>query len=141
MSVVSFDHAAIPTTDADGMIVFYRDMGFEILGEDEWRAGKSRIFSIVFGNSKINVHGPDFWPSPDFTLRGPTAVPGCGDFCFVWAGGLTSLQEALAAAGATIEEGPVRRQGGRGGGQDWGISIYTRDPDRNLLEFIVYDEA
>ena len=33
------------------------------------------------------------------------------------------------------------RQGGRSGGQDWGTSIYTRDPDRNLLEFIVYDEV
>ena len=32
------------------------------------------------------------------------------------------------------------RQGGRGGGQDWGVSVYVRDPDRNLLEFIVYDD-
>ena len=141
MPVVGFDHAAIPTADPEAMIAFYRAMSFEILDEDAWRAGERRIFSIAFGDSKINVHGPDFWPSPEFTLRGPSAVPGCGDFCFVWAGGLEALQDALAAAGAAIEEGPVPRQGGRGGGQDWGTSIYTRDPDRNLLEFIVYDEV
>ena len=140
MPVVGFDHAAIPAGDAEAMIAFYRRLGFTILGEAEWRSGASRIFSIVFGDSKINVHGPDFWPQPEFTLRGPTAVPGCGDFCFVWAGGLEALQETLAAAGAEIEEGPVPRQGGRGGGQAQGTSIYTRDPDRNLLEFIVYDE-
>ena len=141
MPVVGFDHASIPTADPDAMIAFYRAMGFAILHEDAWRAGERPVFSFAFGDSKINVHGPDFWPSPEFTLRGPTAVPGCGDFCFVWAGGTEALRDALAAAGAAIEEGPAPRQGGRSGGREWGTSIYTRDPDRNLLEFIVYDEA
>ena len=36
--------------------------------------------------------------------------------------------------------GPVPREGGRGGGRDMGVSIYTRDPDHNLLEFIVYED-
>ena len=35
-----------------------------------------------------------------------------------------------------IETGP--RQGGRNGGVDTGISRYIRDPDGNLLEFIIY---
>ena len=73
-----------------------------------------------------------------FTLRGPTAQPGCGDFCFVWSGALPALLDALANAGAEIEEGPVERVGGRAGGRAKGTSVYTRDPDRNLLEFIVY---
>lgn len=42
---------------------------------------------------------------------------------------------------APIEEGPVERVGGRNEGRAVGRSIYTRDPDDNLLEFIVYDVA
>ena len=140
MPVVRFDHASVPTDHPEEMMAFYESMGFTILDADAFRSGERRIFSIAFGDNKINVHGPDFWPSEDFTLRGPTAKPGCGDLCFVWDGGLEDLQAALEATGAPIEEGPVPREGGRGGGRDWGVSIYTRDPDQNLLEFIVYEE-
>jgi len=41
----------------------------------------------------------------------------------------------LAKAGAKIEEGPVGRQGGR---RKAGSSVYLRDPDGNLLEFMIY---
>ena len=41
----------------------------------------------------------------------------------------------LERAGAKIEEGPVARQGGR---KAQGSSVYVRDPDGNLLEFIIY---
>ena len=49
-----------------------------------------------------------------------------------------ALDELLGSAGAAVEEGPVERQGGRGGGRTMGTSVYTRDPDGNLLEFISY---
>jgi hypothetical protein len=91
---------------------------------------------IVFGDNKLNVHAPARWQDPAFTLRGPTALPGCADLCFVWAGGIEALRATLAAAGAIIEVGPVPREGGRG---RIGTSFYTRDPDQNLLEFMVYD--
>lgn len=138
MAVSGFDHVAIPTRDVEQMIAFYRRLGFGIAGEEEWRAGTAPIVSIQFGNSKINLHPPAIWSNAAFTLRGPTATPGCGDFCFVWDGDLDSLEQTLRDAGAEVEEGPVQRQGGRDGGTAVGTSIYTRDPDRNLLEFIVY---
>jgi catechol 2,3-dioxygenase-like lactoylglutathione lyase family enzyme len=56
----------------------------------------------------------------------------------VWSGTIAALEEMLAAVGAAVEEGPVERQGGRGGGRTMGTSLYTRDPDGNLLEFITY---
>jgi hypothetical protein len=71
-------------------------------------------------------------------LRGPAALPGCGDFCFVWSGDVDALRRLLHEAAAQIEEGPVERIGGRDGGQARGTSFYTRDPDNNLLEFIIY---
>jgi catechol 2,3-dioxygenase-like lactoylglutathione lyase family enzyme len=52
---------------------------------------------------------------------------------------VASLREKLLEAGASIEEGPVERIGGGQGGRAKGTSLYTRDPDRNLLEFIVYE--
>jgi catechol 2,3-dioxygenase-like lactoylglutathione lyase family enzyme len=45
----------------------------------------------------------------------------------------------LAEQGVEAIEGPVPRIGGRGAGTGQGISVYTRDPDDNLLEFISYD--
>ena len=44
----------------------------------------------------------------------------------------------LEAAGAPIIEGPVTREGGRSLSSASGTSLYTRDPDNNLLELIVY---
>ena len=138
MSVIAFDHVAIPTTKPEEMLRFYRALGFSAPGSEDWRAQNRPFFSIQFGENKINVHAPELWQNRAFTLRGPTALPGCGDFCFVWSGTLTDLRETLERAAASIEEGPVERVGGRDTGRAKGMSIYTRDPDQNLLEFIVY---
>jgi catechol 2,3-dioxygenase-like lactoylglutathione lyase family enzyme len=138
MSVAGFDHVAMPAENVEDLIAFYKRLGFAIIDEDRWRSGARPVFAIQCGDQKINVHPPAVWTRSDFTLRGPAAKPGCGDFCFVWDGDLTELQATLAAAGAPIEAGPVSREGGRGGGHAVGTSMYTRDPDGNLLEFIIY---
>jgi catechol 2,3-dioxygenase-like lactoylglutathione lyase family enzyme len=138
MPIASFDHAAIPTAKPEEMIEFYKRLGFTVVNEEAWREGKARAFAFAFGDSKINVHPPAVWQNTAFTLRGPAAVPGCGDFCFVWDGTIEEARAMLENAGAVLLEGPVQRDGGRGGGRTAGMSIYTRDPDENLLEFIVY---
>jgi catechol 2,3-dioxygenase-like lactoylglutathione lyase family enzyme len=139
MTVIAFDHVAIPTAKPEKMLRFYRALGFSAPAPEDWRAEGIPFFSIQFGENKINVHAPELWQKRAFTLRGRTAQPGCGDFCFVWSGTLTDLREKLKQADATIEEGPVERIGARDGGHAKGSSIYTRDPDNNLLEFIVYE--
>ncbi len=138
MSVSGFDHIAIPTKNPEAMLSFYRALGFEVPEYAEWRASGVPFFFIQFGDNKINVHAPELWQNSDFELRGPTAKPGCGDFCFVWSGTLEKLKETLRRAGAVIVEGPIERVGGRDAGRTKGISMYIRDPDRNLLEFIIY---
>jgi catechol 2,3-dioxygenase-like lactoylglutathione lyase family enzyme len=45
------------------------------------------------------------------------------------------LKTMLERAGVKIELGPVDRAGGR---QKTGSSTYVRDPDGNLLEFMIY---
>ncbi len=138
MTVAGFDHVAIPVQRMEEMLAFYRRLGFAVVGEEEWRAGKAPLVSVQFRQNKINLHPPTLWQRSSFTLRGPAAQPGCGDFCFVWEGSVEEITARLAEVGAPIEVGPVPRQGGRDGGRAVGTSVYTRDPDQNLLEFMVY---
>jgi catechol 2,3-dioxygenase-like lactoylglutathione lyase family enzyme len=90
---------------------------------------------VHVGAQMINFHRPAVWPRESFTLRAPAAVPPCGDLCFVWRDTTEALETKLAEAGVDVEEGPVERIGGR---REPGSSVYVRDPDGNLLEFIVY---
>ncbi len=136
MPVAGIDHVALPTANAERLLAFYKSLGFTTRDEEEWRSGRYPIFSIACGDNKINVHPEGFTAN----LRGPTAVPGCGDLCFVWDGGLESLRKTLADAGVAIIHGPVDRVGGRAAGTGDGVSVYLRDPDDNLVEFICYDE-
>ena len=134
MATVSIDHIAMPTANAERLIAFYKRLGFTINDEEEWRAGKANIFSIQIGDSKINVHPEGYVAG----LRGPSAVPGCADICFVWEGTVEGCQEWLAEAGVEVILGPAPRKGGRDFGKAPSLSLYARDPDDNLLEWMTY---
>lgn len=136
MAVTGLDHVALPTEDVDRLLRFYEALGFGIEHEEAWRQGRSPVVAITCGNQKLNIHPPGL--ERKITLRAPTAVPGCADLCFTWEGGMAELQTRLATLGLEVEEGPVRRIGGRDGGRARGESVYVRDPDRNLVEFICY---
>ena len=130
MSISGFDHVSLPMRDTAAMVAFYRAVGFDV---EESRA----VVAVRAGANMINFHQPDLWPRPEFTLRAPAAVPPCGDLCFVWDGDAETLDALLESAGAAIEEGPVGRVGAR---RLDATSVYTRDPDGNLLEFMIYGE-
>jgi catechol 2,3-dioxygenase-like lactoylglutathione lyase family enzyme len=62
MRTTGFDHVSLPTADPDALIEFYRSLGFPILFEEDWRAGKRRMFAIQVGpDAKLNVHPPALW--------------------------------------------------------------------------------
>jgi len=126
--VRGFDHVALPMQNTDAMIAFYRALGFAV------NEGNSAV-SVYVGDQMINFHRPALWQNATFTLRAPAAKPPCGDVCFAWEGTAAQLKAVLDRAGAKIFEGPVPRQGGR---RKSGSSVYVRDPDGNLLEFIIY---
>lgn len=130
MTVSNIDHVAIPIVNVDAMLNFYELFGFNVD-----RSYAPRIFGVYTDSQKLNFHAPELWQNRKFTLRGPQAKPGCGDFCFVWVASLASLRNLLKSHSIDIEEGPVPRDGGQG----LGTSIYVRDPDGNLVEFISYD--
>ena len=135
MPVVGFDHVVLPTSDAVRFVDFYKRLGFSIIDEDKWRRGEVNRFAIQIGQSKINIHPPELTG----VMKGATATPGSGDLCFVWEGTTEEVLQMIAEAGAEIVDGPVPRRGGRNAGQTMGTSVYVRDPDGNLLEFMVYD--
>jgi catechol 2,3-dioxygenase-like lactoylglutathione lyase family enzyme len=126
--VRGFDHVALPMQNAEAMVTFYRGLGFQT----NETAG---AVSVYVGDQMINFHRPARWQDATFTLRAPAAKPPCGDLCFVWDGTAASLKGMLDQAGAKVFEGPVGRQGGR---RKTGSSVYVRDPDGNLLEFMIY---
>jgi catechol 2,3-dioxygenase-like lactoylglutathione lyase family enzyme len=61
-------------------------------------------------------------------------APGNSDLCFEWDGPIEQALAHLAGHGVAIEVGPVERNGARGRG----TSVYFRDPDGSLMEFISY---
>jgi catechol 2,3-dioxygenase-like lactoylglutathione lyase family enzyme len=126
--VVGFDHVSLPMLDSDAMVAFYRALGFDMVE-------RPPVVSVYVGNQMINFHRPATWQRDGFTLRAPNARPPCGDLCFVWDGTPESLRARLDEAGASVEEGPVAREGGR---RRDASSVYVRDPDGNLLEFMIY---
>jgi catechol 2,3-dioxygenase-like lactoylglutathione lyase family enzyme len=127
-SIDGFDHVSLPMRDTDAMVAFYRSLGLKV-------AEHPHVVSVYVGTQMINLHRPETWQREDFTLRAPAAKPPCGDLCFVWDGSSESLHGLLGAADAAIIEGPVAREGGR---RQAASSVYARDPDGNLLEFMIY---
>jgi catechol 2,3-dioxygenase-like lactoylglutathione lyase family enzyme len=127
-SIRGFDHVALPMQRTEEMLAFYRGLGSRVIEN-------ANACSVYFGDQMINFHRPAHWQDKTFTLRAPAARPPCGDLCFVWDGTPESLKGMLKRAGAQIIEGPVERQGGR---QKAASSVYVRDPDGNLLEFMIY---
>jgi len=126
--IAAIDHVSLPMRDPNAMVHFYRALGFDV---DEQPA----VVCVHAGPQMINFHRPEVWRREAFTLRAGAAVPPCGDLCFVWEGGPDALSEALKANGIVVEEGPVERVGGR---RECASSVYVRDPDGNLLEFMIY---
>jgi catechol 2,3-dioxygenase-like lactoylglutathione lyase family enzyme len=123
---MELDHVVIAVSDWDVSNAFYRDvLGAELV---ELRPGR---YAYRFGQRQLNVHGPGTDAHP--LARDPVR-PGNSDLCFVWDGPVEEAAAHLEAHGVEIEEGPVDRNGARGSGR----SVYFRDPDGSLLEFISY---
>jgi len=126
--VRGFDHVALPMENTEAMLAFYKALGFDV-------ADNPNAMSVYVGDNMINFHRPTRWRDKTFTNRAPAATPPCGALCFVWEGTAESLKTVLDRAAAKIEVGPVPREGGR---RRAGSSVYVRDPDGNLLEFMIY---
>ena len=125
MPDIKLDHCVIHVTDWERSNAFYRD----VMGANVVRRGNG--WAYRFGVTQLNCHGPGVQPAPVARLP---VQPGNSDVCFVWPGPIEAAIAHLAKHGVAIELGPVERYGAR----DAGRSVYFRDPDGSLLEFISY---
>jgi catechol 2,3-dioxygenase-like lactoylglutathione lyase family enzyme len=126
-SALRLDHSVIAVSDWDISNRFYRD----VLGAEVVPAGPGRV-AYRLGETQLNVHGPGVDVS-DNVARLPVR-PGNSDLCFVWPGPIEAAVRHLERHAVSVETGPVERLGARG----HGTSVYFRDPDGSLLEFISY---
>jgi catechol 2,3-dioxygenase-like lactoylglutathione lyase family enzyme len=122
---ITFDHCVIHVSDWARSNAFYRD----VFGAEIIIVGKG--FAYRIGPVQLNCHGPDHIGTPRAKLP---VMPGNSDLCFEWHGPIAGAVEHLKKLGVTIELGPVERRGAR----NTGTSVYFRDPDGSLMEFISY---
>jgi catechol 2,3-dioxygenase-like lactoylglutathione lyase family enzyme len=118
------DHLVLTVADIDATVEFYTSA----LNMEAVTFGGRK--ALHFGGQKINLHqaGKEFEP------KAAHPTPGSGDLCFITATPLESVISSLKAGSYAIEEGPVERTGAVGKL----LSIYLRDPDRNLIEISNY---
>jgi catechol 2,3-dioxygenase-like lactoylglutathione lyase family enzyme len=126
MPPIRLDHCVIHVSDWGRSNAFYRD----VLGAELVPRGAG--WAYRFGDAQLNLHGPGVAATP---LARLPVQPGGSDICFVWPGPIGDAVAHLAAHGVAVELGPVQRFGAGGDG----TSVYFRDPDGSLLEFISYE--
>jgi catechol 2,3-dioxygenase-like lactoylglutathione lyase family enzyme len=122
---IRLDHCVVHVSDWERSNSFYRD----VLGAEIVRMGNG--FAYRFGGQQLNLHGPGVEPVPVARLP---VQPGNSDLCFVWPGPIADAAAHLSRWKVAVELGPVARNGAGGKG----TSVYFRDPDGSLLEFISY---
>ncbi|HVV79336.1 MAG TPA: VOC family protein [Pseudolabrys sp.] len=129
MPPTKLDHCVIHVSDWARSNKFYSEvMGAELVPRP---TGGS---AYRFGDKQLNVHGPGVKPAEVARLP---VQPGNSDLCFEWMGPISDAVAHLKAHGVAIEAGPMRRFGAKGAGS----SVYFRDPDGSLMEFMSYKDA
>jgi len=140
--VASIDHIVINVTDMERALAFYKRIGFTLINEDGWRKGQGQVAIKIGDNQKINIHKAseldavkrEATDATDRFALAEVPVVGNADFCLVWNGTIEEAQQHLRSSDVTAISAPRRVSGARGPA----TSVYFRDPDGNLWEFIVY---
>jgi catechol 2,3-dioxygenase-like lactoylglutathione lyase family enzyme len=122
---VKLDHCVVHVSDWASSNTFYRHVvGAEVVA-------RGAFFAYRFGDTQLNLHGPGM--KGMIVARLPVQ-PGNSDICFEWQGPIADAIAHLGRHHVPVELGPVKRNGAKGEG----TSVYFRDPDGSLLEFISY---
>lgn len=125
---VKLDHCVIHVSDWERSNAFYA----QVVGAEVVKRGQG--YAYRFGDIQLNLHGPGMTPAPVARLP---VQPGNSDLCFEWRGPIEDAIAHLERCRVAVELGPVERAGAKGRG----VSVYFRDPDGSLLEFLSYERT
>lgn len=127
-AVDRLDHLVVNCRDVDVMASWYQ----RVLGMEREDFGEYQRTALKFGGQKINLRPHD--ASQEEWIAARDCRPGTQDLCFVVAVAAEETRAHFEACGVVVEAGPVARQGALGAM----ISVYTRDPEGNLIEVATY---
>lgn len=124
----ALDHLVLTVKDLDASIKWYEKyLGMQ---HTAFSSGGVERHALKFGQQKINLHvsGKEFEP------KAQKVQPGSGDLCFLIEDQVDDVLQRLKGDGIEILEGEkvVDRTGARGKLR----SVYVRDPDGNLIEYV-----
>jgi len=121
MKIKQLDHLVLTVQNIQTTLNFYT----HILGMQAIQFGGDR-HALCFGDQKINLHpqGNEFDP------KAQHAKSGSADLCFIVEDKLDEVITHLHHNNIPIELSPIERTGAK----EKLMSIYIRDPDKNLLE-------
>ena len=128
LSVASLDHLVLTVAHIERTVRFYTS----VLGMEARTFDHGRV-ALHFGLQKINLH--EVGHIIDRNVR--HATPGSADLCFLTKATMPDVISSLRARGVQITEGPSPRTGAQG----MMTSVYFYDPDENLIEVAVLDQA
>ena len=126
ITIERVDHIGIRVRDLDRAIAFYKVLGFEFLH----RATGDAVAIIrnaqgVEINLVFNANAGD--PAKNVLMDVGEKYPGYTHVALRVAS-IPATMAALKAADIKITQGPVKF------GEDGGVSLFVRDPDRNVIE-------
>ncbi len=130
LQIRTIDHVVVMAADMERSIKFYCDtLGGRVRYLQRFRDGKLPSLPIELGGAVVNLQRLD---EPAYIVA-ERLEAGTVDVCFRWDGTIAEAEAHLRRAGIEVIEGPVPRWAADG---TWGQSVYFRDPDGNLLEFL-----
>ena len=95
-----------------------------------WSRGR---LAMPIGSATSNSMSTDRACGRADVARIPVA-PGNSNLCFAWVGPIADAIAHLKRCDVAAEAGPMQRFGAKGAG----MSVYFRDPDGSLMEFLSY---
>tara|TARA_B110000977_G_C10932457_1_gene437652 strand:+ start:303 stop:713 length:411 start_codon:yes stop_codon:yes gene_type:complete len=130
LEIQNIDHIVMQAANVAATIAFYTEILGMIHHEFNPPTGGPVRQSLHFGSQKINLHDA----AAPYVPHAENPVAGSVDLCFITAQSIADWQAHFAKHNVVIEVGPVNKTGANGPL----LSLYIRDPDKNLIEISNY---
>jgi lactoylglutathione lyase len=133
IDIARVDHIGVRVRELDRALAFYRVLGFELLRRAE--GDDVAIIRNEHGvelNLVFNANAGD--PAANVLMDMPEKFPGYTHIA-LRVGSIPATIAALKANGIAISQGPVSF------GEEGHVSVFVRDPDRNVIELRGRDQG